>query len=454
MKEKIKFAGMVSILIVASLFYVGLAETAPPTEVTIYNQNFGVVKELREINLDEGLNTVLIQDVAKLIDPTSVSIKDLTGVTQVLEQNYLYDLVNKQKIYEKYIGKEITIIDKNQNTITGVLLSFLGNELIIQNDTGVHVVMAEQVSLPKLPEGLITKPTLKWLLESEKAGTHDIQLSYMTSGLNWVCDYVAVVDEDDSHVDLTCWVTITNNSGATYKNAKLKLIAGEVHKVEEGVPPPVAYEEEAKAGAAQFQEEAFFEYHLYTLQRKTDIMDNQQKQVTLFTADSVAVQKEYVFEESNYYRGSNQGNVKVMLTFENTQDNNMGMPLPKGKVRVYKKDSEGQLQFVGEDLIDHTPKDEKLRIYLGDAFDLVAQKKQTDYNRITDRIVEVSYEVSLRNHKDEPVTIAVVQKVWGEWRIVDTTHDYIKEDAWTCVWYIEVPKDGEVTLTYTVRIQW
>lgn len=456
MKEKIQFAGMAVILIVASLFYAGLADESVPTEITIYNQNFGVVKELREINLDKGLNTVLIQDVAKLIDPTSVNIKDLTGSTHVLEQNYLYDLVNKQKIYEKYIGKEITLVDKNQNTVKGLLLSFSGDELIIQNDTGVHIVKAEQVSLPKLPEGLITKPTLKWLLEAEKAGTHDIQLSYMTSGLNWIADYVAVVDEDDSHVDLTCWVTITNNSGATYKNVKLKLIAGEVHRVEEGVRRPTeAYEEEAKAGAPQFREEAFFEYHLYTLQRKTDVLDNQQKQVTLFTADNVAVQKEYVFESNTgYYRTNNGSNVKVMLSFENSEDNNMGMPLPRGKVRVYKKDSEGQLQFVGEDLIDHTPKDEKLRIYLGDAFDLVAEKKQTDYNKITDRIVEMSYEVSLRNHKEEKVTIAVVQKMWGEWRIVDTSHDFIREDAWTAVWYIDVPKDGEVTITYTIRVQY
>lgn len=432
-------------------------DTDHPTELTVYNQNFGVVKEIRDITLDEGVNTVMIQDVAKLIDPTSVSIKDLTGNTQVLEQNYLYDLVNKQKIYEKYIGKEITVLDKNGNTIKGNLLSFSGDELIIENSSGVHVVKSEQVSLPELPEGLITNPTLKWLVDTDTGGDYQIQLSYMTGGLNWVADYVAVVNEDDSRIDLTCWVTITNNSGASYKNARLKLIAGDVHKVEE----PRAYEyelvEEAKAGAPQFQEESFFEYHLYTLQRPTDIVDNQQKQVTLFEADNVSVTKEYVFDSGSvyYYREySGSTKIQVMLAVENTAENNMGMPLPKGKVRVYKKDSSGQLQFIGEDLIDHTPKGEKIRIYVGNAFDLVGEKKQTEYDRISDRVVEISYEVSLRNHKDEDVIITMIQRIWGDWKILETSHDWEKEDAWTAVWYVKVPKNGKVTLTYKIRIEW
>lgn len=428
----------------------------PPTELTVYNQNFGVVKEIRDIDLVEGLNTVMIQDVAKLIDPTSVSIKDLTGSMQVLEQNYLYDLISKQKIYEKYIGKEIEI-DKSGEMITGTLLSFSGNELILQNSDGVHFVNVGQLSLPELPEGLITKPTLKWLLDTDEGGTHQIQLSYMTSGLNWVADYVAVVSEDDSHVDLTCWVTITNTSGASYKNARLKLIAGDVHRVEERPIREYEMVEEAKAGAPQFQEESFFEYHLYTLQRPTDIVDNQQKQVTLFEAFNVSVTKEYVFDSGvvYYYReSSGTTKIKVMLAVENTEENNMGMPLPKGKVRVYKKDSEGQLQFIGEDLIDHTPKNEKIRIYVGDAFDLIGEKKQTEYDKISDRVVEISYEVSLRNHKNEDVVIAVIQRIWGDWKIVETSHDWEKEDAWTAVWYVKVRKNGEVTITYRIRIEW
>ena len=450
-KMGVLIAGVTALFV---LFACVAGDTDTPTELTIYNQNFGVVKQTRDINLEEGLSTVMISDVAKLIDPTSVSIKDLTGDMQVLEQDYLYDLVNKQKIYEKYIGKEITVINKNGTTIKGNLLSFSGDELVIQNASGVHILKMEQVSLPKLPEGLITKPTLQWLVDTEEEGTHSVQLSYMTSGLTWVADYVAVVNEDDSQVDLTCWVTVTNNSGATYKNARLKLIAGEVHRVDERRDIQYAKEEAAEA-PSQFQEEAFFEYHLYTLQRKTDILDNQQKQVTLFEAFNVTVKKEYVFD-SNYYYWDYGGetNIKVMLGFDNTEKNNMGIPLPKGKIRVYKKDSEGQLQFIGEDLIDHTPKDEKVRIYVGDAFDLVGEKIQTDYDKIGWRTVEYSYEVSLRNHKDEDVTITVIQRVWGDWRIMETSHEWEKEDAWTAVWYIDVPKDGEVTLTYRIRIVW
>jgi hypothetical protein len=454
MKERIiLIAGVIAVILLSAVVS---EDSQSPVEITVYNQNFGVVKEVRTIDLQEGLNTVMIQDVAKLIDPTSVSIKDLTGISYVLEQNYLYDLVNKGKIYEKYLGKNITVIDKEGNTLKGALLSYSGDELIIQNDTGVHIVKAEQVSLPELPEGLITKPTLKWLLDAEKAGNHDMQLSYMTSGLNWEAYYVAVVNTDDTNLDLMSWVTLTNNSGASYKNARLKLIAGEVHRVQPQPVPTYAEEERGAAKAPdQFQEEPFFEYHMYTLDRKTDVLDNQQKQVTLFEAQNIAVKKEYVFDPGySYGYQQNTGTVKVMLVFENTEENNMGMPLPAGTIRVYKKDSEGQLQFIGEDSIDHTPKDEKVRIYVGDAFDVVAEKKQTKYNQLGTRGAEISYEVSLRNHKAEDITVAVLDHFWGEWRITESSHDWNQEDAYTAVWYINVAADGEVTLTYTVRMYW
>lgn len=455
MKKRVLVIGAIIAALVVSVCTAGNAEKS--TDITIYNQDFGIVKEKREINLDEGLNEVMIQDVAKLIDPTSVSIKDLTANLQVLEQNYLYDLVSKQKIFERYIGKEITV-DKDGEPITGILLSFSGNELILQNNQGVHILSPEQISLPELPEGLITNPTLKWLLTTDKAGAHQIQVSYMTGGLNWVADYVAVVNEDDSNVDLTCWVTITNTSGTSYKNARLKLIAGEVHRVERAPTKEYElYEETMYMAAPQFTEESFFEYHLYTLQRRTDVLDNQQKQVTLFEASNVSVAKEYVFDVGpvySYRKQTDEQKIKVMLVLENTEDNNMGMPLPAGKIRVYKKDSEGQLQFIGEDLIDHTPKDEKIRIYVGDAFDIIGEKKQTKYNEIGHYTVEISYEVSLRNHKAEDVTIAVIQRTWGDWTMRESSHDWVKEDAWTAVWYINVPKNGETTITYTIRITW
>ncbi len=445
-------AGLIGILAVSAC--VTGEDVAQQTEVTVYNQNFGVVKETREIDLQRGTTTVMIQDVAEQIDPTSVSIKDMTADTSVLEQNYLYDIVSKEKIYEKYIGKEITLVDKNGKTTKGTLLSYSGSELILQNEKGIHILKPEEVSLPTLPEGLITKPTLKWLLDTEKGGTHTMQLSYMTSGLNWKADYVAVVNYEDTNVDLSSWVTIDNTSGATYKNAKLKLVAGEVHRVEEQPPVPVYEVEKAQEAGPQFVEEELFEYHMYTLDRTTDILNNQQKQLTLFETDNVSVDKEYVFDTGYFYSGTSTTDIKTMLSLENTEKNNMGMPLPKGTVRVYKKDSEGQMQFIGEDSIDHTPKDEKIRIYLGDAFDLVGEKKQTKYNRIGDDVLEVSYEVSLRNHKDEDVTITVLEHAWGDWEVVSSSHNWKKEDAQTLVWHVDVPADDEAILTYTLRTEW
>jgi len=451
MKNRIFLIGGIIGIIIISACVTGNTEKS--VEVTVYNQNLGLVKETREIELEEGINTVLIQDVAKLIDPTSVSIKDLTANTDVLEQNYLYDLVNKEKIYEKYIGKEITLTDKKGNTVKGTLLSFSGDEMIIQNENGVHILKPEEVFLPELPEELITKPTLKWLLDTDRKGKHSIQLSYLTSGLNWSADYVAVVNNDDSRIDLTSWVTIENTSGASYRNAELKLIAGEVHRVSEAGRPPYPTVEKAEE-APQFAEESFFEYHMYTLQRKTDILNNQQKQVTLFKAENVSVKKEYVFDTGYYFGYSGDNKIKTMLALENTEKNNMGMPLPKGKIRVYKKDSDGKLQFIGEDMINHTPKDEKIRVYLGVAFDLVGEKKQTDYKRIGDNAAEISYEVSLRNHKDKDVVIAVIERVWGDWEIIKSSHNWEKEDAHTVVWYIDVPANGETVLTYTIRTEW
>ena len=446
-----------------SLKEVTFKSTAESVDVTVYNTNLGVIKEVRTEQLDAGHNIVYFKGVASRIDPTSVHFKDLTyPESTVLEQNYEYDLVNKDKLFEKYIDKEITIRINNgdsKETKTGTLLSHSGNQVILKDSQGkILILNADEVELPALPKGLITQPTLKWLVNSAATGNHSIELSYMTSGMNWNANYVAVVDKEDENIDLTGWVTVNNNAGTTFENARLKLVAGDVNRVQSAIPAPNAMY--ATTGSAakegQFQEEQLFEYHMYTLQRPTTLQNNQQKQVTLFNAPGVSVVKEFVYDPSRryYWQSSDSTKINVMLNLKNSEDNGMGLPLPKGVVRVYKKDSEGKLQFIGEDSIDHTPKDEEIRLYLGNAFDLVGEKKQTKYTKISDRVSETSYEVELRNHKDEDVYINVLDHPYGDWEITSTSDPYDKKSTSNVQWTLKVPKDNSKTLTYTIRSSW
>ncbi|MEA3343026.1 MAG: DUF4139 domain-containing protein [archaeon] len=437
--------------------------SAESVDVTVYNSDLGVVKEVRTEELDAGHNMVYFKGVASQIDPTSVHFKDLTYPKSiVLEQNYEYDLVSKEKLFQKYIDREITIRINNGDrteTKTGTLLSHSGNQVILKDASGkILILNADEVELPALPKGLITQPTLKWLVNSAATGNHSIELSYMTGGMNWNANYVAVVDKDDKKTDLTGWVTVNNNAGTTFENARLKLVAGDVHRVQKAIPAPRAMYDiaEEKAEGGQFQEEQLFEYHMYTLQRPTTLQNNQQKQVTLFNAPDVSVVKEFVFDPARryYWQSSDSTKINVMLNLRNSEENGMGLPLPKGTVRVYKKDSEGKLQFIGEDSIDHTPKDEEIRLYLGNAFDLVGEKKQTKYTRISDHVSETSYEVELRNHKDEDVYINVIEHPYGDWEVTATSDPYDKKSTNKLQWTLKVPKDGTKTLTYTIRTRW
>jgi hypothetical protein len=465
--------------LIASVILVALALAAPSLaqlvreassspsqsyEITIYNSNLGLVKDLRSIDLDTGLNKLRISDVAAQIDPTSVHFKSITDPTGLatLEQNYQYDLVDNNKLLSKYLGKKIKIKRWAQNeeiTTEGTLLSASGG-IVLQTEDRIILNPQGTVELAELPEGLIIKPTLDWLVESAKAGEQKIELSYLTQGINWVCNYVTVVNQDDTMVDLTGWVTIDNRSGATYKDAGLKLIAGDIHRVQ----PPMYADRmmEAKAaglgGAPQFEEKAFFEYHMYTLGRRTTIKDNETKQMTLLSAADVPARKVYIFDPGQQYRyggdSSAAQKINVKMEFKNSADQNLGMPLPKGKIRVYKADVDGSLQFVGEDEIDHTPKDEKIRIYVGDAFDLVGERASKDYKQISDRVREETIEIKLRNHKDQDVEITAVEHLWGDWEILETTAEYNKKDANTAEFTVKVPKDGETIITYTVRTRW
>ena len=425
------------------------------TEVTVYNQNFGVVKEYRAKPLTLGNNRVLYEGVASSIDPTSVKLKAVDGTVSVLEQNFQYDLVSKAKILDKYIGKNITaylIYGDNRELVEGELLSSAGSELILKDGDGrIQTLYSSNLLLPELPEGLITKPTLEWLVDSGEDRNQTLELSYITSGLSWRSDYVAVINQADDALDLNGWVTVTNNAGTTFYDTSLKLVAGDVRRVSDGGPRPGAYEAEyvRKTSAAdQFTEESLFEYHMYDLQRKTTLKNREKKQISLMESEGVAAVKEFVYENNRWYGSSNKVNVKI--NFNNTEANNLGVPLPAGIVRVFKKDSEGKLQFIGEDRIDHTPRDETLRLYLGDAFDVTGERKQLDNNNLGG-YYEYKWEVTLKNHKDEDITVTVLENTGGDWEITQETHKHIKESNHKIKWRIPVKARKESKLTYTIR---
>ncbi len=446
-------------------------------ELTVYNSDLALVKDRRQISLDAGLNFVRFSDVASRIDPTSVHFRSLTDPegTFVLEQNYEYDVVGSAKLLRKYLDEEITLVTEDGSVYTGVLLSGADDIILQGNDGQVTVVKLDQVrefQFPALPEGLITKPTLVWQLEAAESGRHDVEVTYLTEGVTWQADYVVLLNQEDDGLSLNGWVTVDNRSGAAYKDARLKLIAGDIHRVQ---PPDEILDylmarEGGNVPAPQVEEREFFEYHLYEVQRPVTLKEQQTKQIEFVAADEVVAEKFFVYDglggnfwwrtyspvtEPGYGPTSNR-KVMVMLEFRNAEEDGLGVPLPKGKVRVYKEDVDGSTEFVGEDEIDHTPTDERVRLYLGDAFDIVGERKQTDFKKLGDRALEESFEISVRNHKQEAVEVRVVEHLyrWSEWQIVEASDEYVKLDARTIEFRVNVPKDGEATITYTVRYRW
>lgn len=429
-------------------------------ELTVYNQDLALVKERRMLELPTGVGELRFTDVAALIDPTTVWFRSLTDPkVKVLEQNYEYDVISDVKLLQKYLGQKIRLVTVKGDNYEGFLVGAGENLIIASKPEGgeVRVINSGQIQgvfFPEMPGGLVVRPTLVWLLSNpNQTRKQQVEVSYLTGGLSWKADYVATVNQNDDRLDLIGWVTLDNKSGIEYKQAKLKLVAGDVNRVPEEIRPEATKvflmravkEEAADAG---FEEESFFEYHLYTLGRSTTIKNNQVKQVELLTAASIPVKKLFIYEGA-----INPDKVKVMLELKNSKENNMGMPLPKGKIRVQKADSEGSLQFIGEDRIDHTPKDEKVRVYMGNAFDIKGERIRTEVREPSKNIREESYRITLRNHKKEPVTITAVEYLnrWSEWQIIKKDCDFVKTDAGKAEFTVTIPADGEKVINYTVR---
>jgi len=442
--------------------------------ITVYNSNLGLVKDTRALRLPRGASQLRFMDVAQQINAATVHIKSLTApdALNVVEQSYEYDLLNPQKLLDKYVGQELTLvlrsIENNTEKLTPTRATLMSNNngqvwqiagQIVINPTNIA-----EIRFDRLPQDLIAKPTLVWTLNNTGADTHTVEASYLTQGLNWRSDYVVVVNQTDTKADLNGWVTLTNNSGAAYRNADLKLVAGSVNRVRDEEAMAKVARSMDRAGAAaqpQFQEQAFFEYHLYTLGRKTTIKNNETKQISLLSAADVGVQKELVVNGQPYYfQGYNnpgepiKEKVGVYVGFKNAKENGLGQPLPAGVVRVYKADATGAQQFVGEDRIDHTPKDEAVRIKLGDAFDVVAERKQTDYKAVARRVFEYAYEIRIRNHKEEAVTVIVNEPIGGDWTILNSSFPAEKTAAFAARFNVPVAKDGEAVLSYRVQVRY
>jgi len=440
--------------------------------VTVYNSNVALVRDVRQLRLPTGTVDLRFMDIAAQVNPVTVHIVSLTapkGLT-VLEQNYEYDLLNPAKLLDKYVGKEVTLVRlRTENNSTKE--EYVKATLLANNEGPVWKVGNEIVTgmgsdhyiFPDLPENLYSKPTLVWLLENKESAGQSVEASYLTNEMNWNADYVLTVAADQKNADLNGWVTVVNHSGTAFRNAQLQLVAGDVHRVQ----PPIEGRESMMrpaappSPAAQFAQEAISEYHLYTLERRTTLQQNETKQISLLASTGVHIDKAFEVDGQLFYYRTAQAPgqplkdpVQVHLKFKNSQENSLGQPLPAGTVRVYQGDSKGRVQFIGEDHIDHTPKDETLDLHIGNAFDIVEERKQTDFKTFGANTYEMAFQVELRNHKPEPITVEVNEPIGGDWTMLDSNFKYEKTAAFACRFIVPVAANGSSVLKYRVRVKW
>ncbi len=423
--------------------------------ITIYNNDLGVVREVRRFTVHEGKSTVRLEDVPTRIDPTTVKITDLDHPKDldVLEQNYEYDLVSQEKLLSKYIDKTIAVIDDKGTKIEGTLLAVEGNKLTLSTPTGIVMLpnlSRYTMSVPELSGGLITKPTLVWQFDaSRNLNDEPLEILYQTGGMTWHAEYIAALSNDEKTLELSGWVSIENNSGASFPDANLKLIAGALHRVTEVQPQFFGGGTlRAEVAKPQFEEHGMFEYHVYDLGRQTNLNNDEVKQISLLTANGVGAEKHYTYE------GGGGKEVAVTIGFENSEANHLGIPLPMGVVRVMKRDKDGALEFVGEDRIEHTPRDEKITLHVGNAFDLVGDREVVSSRSLGDRASEETVRITLKNHKDEDVTIDAIEDLGSGWEITQHSMGYDTKNASQIVFHVPVKARSEQTVTYTVQHRW
>ena len=444
-------------------------------EVTVYNSNIGLVKDTRRLQLPRGQGELRFMDVASAIMPYTVKVQEQgSDDLRVLEQNYEYDLIDPNKLLDKYVGKSVKLINtheyQDRKEITDAVLLSNNNGQIYQIGNEIHLGAPGYVVLPQLPQNLVSKPTLTWIYDNHSnASSQIVQVSYLTENINWKADYVLSVNADDTLGDLNGWVTLDNTSGAIYKDAKLKLVAGQVNRVVQGYAQQeaksMAFRGAVDAAAPMMQEHGFFEYHIYDLPYKTTIKDKQTKQLALLQGNGAKLTKEFVvdasvFENYFWYKNNDNGKIKmpvvVKIKFKNSKENHLGMPLPQGTIRIYKQDFDKSSQFIGEDAIEHTPKDEDVSLKVGEAFDVVVESRQTDFKQIDSWTFESEWEVALRNHKDNDINVAVIEPVsfgLSNFDILSSTYPYKKLNTSAVRFDVPVPKNQETVLTYRVRVK-
>ena len=442
--------------------------------VTIYNQDLALVKDTRKVTIKAGLNALALRDVSAQMRPETALLRSINAPSSLalLEQNFDFDLLTPQKMLEKYVGKTVGIVKTNPTT--GVETTEQATVLAANNGVVLKVGNRIETGLPgrivydDVPANLRDRPTLVTQIINKGATDQIVELSYLTGGLGWKADYVAELNDKEDKLDLSGWVTLTNTSGTSYKNAKLQLVAGDVNRVQQQIRPAIMRKNVdmmAAETAAPMAEEGLLEYHLYTLDRPTNIMEAQTKQVALLSASGIPARKELVLQGAEYYYLGQYGEigsklkVGVFIEFDNKEASKLGMPLPKGVLRVYKKDSGGNAQFVGEDNIDHTPKNETVRLKLGESFDVTADKKQTEFKVLPNpqkghNAYESAYELVLKNAKKEKVTITVQEPIGGDWKISNESHPHTKANSHLAMWKIDVPAEGSTTLTYRAVVKY
>jgi hypothetical protein len=438
--------------------------------VTVYNSDLALVRDVRNVQIARGTSDLQFMDIAATVNPATVHFRSLTEPARVsvVEQNYEYDLLEPEKLLRKYVGREVTLVrtrtDGNSSRDEDVKARLLSYNTAPVWEIGGEIVTgmpANHIRFPELPGNLFSHPTLIWTLDNTGGTRHRVEASYLARSLSWVADYVLTVGRDDKAADIDGWVTVTNGSGTAFKNAQLQLVAGDLNRVkrELNVLTETAQLRGAAAAAPPMSQEAFSEYHLYSLARKTTINNAETKQVSMLGASAFPVQKRYVVDGNYaYYRGAQrtgspiEDDVEVFYEFRNEEKSGLGMPMPAGIVRVYQADSKGGLQVVGEDRIDHTPKDETLNLKIGNAFDVVCERKQTDFQRIASDVYEFGYEVTLRSHKTTPITVEVNEPIGGSWRMLESSLPFEKTAAFAAQFKVPVAAEGSSTLRYRVRV--
>jgi hypothetical protein len=439
--------------------------------ITVYNSDIALVRDVRNLQLSTGTSNLRFMDIAATVNPATVHFRSLTEPSRVsvLEQNYEYDLLEPDKLLRKYVGRDVTLIRNRsengttrQEEVKARLLSYnnapvwkIGNEIV----TGIG---ADHIRFPELPDTLYSRPTLIWTVQNQGGPRHRVEASYLAGKLAWNADYVLTVSRDDKTSDVNGWVTLSNGSGTAFRNAKLQLVAGDLNRVRQVLAKTrdeMRSNAPAAAAGGQMAEESFSDYHLYSLNRKTTINNNQTKQVSMLEGTNVPMVKRYVVEGSSYYYHNVQhpgspikDTVQVYYQFKNEQKGGLGMPMPAGVIRVYQEDSKGGVQFVGEDRINHTPKDEMLNIKIGNAFDVVCERNQVDFQKIASNVYEVEYEITVRNHKATAITVEVNEPIGGTWRMVRSSHESTKTAAWAARFNVPVAADGTAVLKYRVRV--